>query len=55
MDIIETLRGHRPELARPGVKTIALFGSSAKDEWCERALTAALLVCTEEMGRRGRG
>jgi uncharacterized protein len=31
MDIIETLRGHRPELARLGVKTIALFGSYAKD------------------------
>ena len=30
-DILETLRSHRPELARLGVKTIALFGSYAKD------------------------
>ncbi len=31
IDILETLRGHRPELARLGVKTIALFGSYARD------------------------
>lgn len=30
-DILEALRGQRPELARFGVKTIALFGSYAKD------------------------
>jgi hypothetical protein len=31
MDILETLRRHRPEMARFSVKTIALFGSYAKD------------------------
>ncbi len=31
MDILETLRGHRPDLERLGVRTIALFGSYAKD------------------------
>jgi uncharacterized protein len=30
-DILEALRRHRPELERFGVKTIALFGSYAKD------------------------
>jgi uncharacterized protein len=31
MDILEGLRRHRPDLERFSVKTIALFGSYAKD------------------------
>lgn len=31
MDVLESLRRHRPELERFSVRTIALFGSYAKD------------------------
>jgi predicted nucleotidyltransferase len=52
-EIIATLRAHEPELRAAGVKSLALFGSTARGEQRDDSDIDVVVQLTEEAARGG--